>query len=159
MKITFSTSVPVEQTLAFEAVYEDALAMSLEYKRDLERQGWIALWMFVGGKLAGEMYGLPLWKLEEPIVDCDKGANEAVYCYSSTVLPEFQGQGLSKILKAAWLGMCWWSGAPHVVGHATSPAAKRLNEFFGAVFTTMHERWYGTERTAEFYRIDRGAST
>jgi hypothetical protein len=58
-------------------------------------------------------------------------------------------------MKAAWLGMCWGSGAPYVVGHATSPAAKRLNESFGAVFTTKHERWYDTARTAEFYRIDR----
>jgi hypothetical protein len=68
------------------------------------------------------------------------------------VLPPFQGRGLGKILKAAWLGYVYQRYPRAVItGHSTAPAMARINEMFGAQHLRSHANWYGTNRTARFY--------
>ncbi len=150
MKITFRSDVSLEATMVFEACYEPELAMKLADKAELRDTGWVAIWIFVDGRLAGETYGIRLENLDEEIEDCAAQDPAAIYCYSTTILPEFQGKGLSKIIKAFWLGMVH---PAVVVGHATAPAIRRIVEEFGAEILATHQSWYGTGREAAFYRI------
>jgi hypothetical protein len=150
MKIMFNSHLPVTKTMAFEAVFEPGLRLDLRYKRSIIKNG-IAAWMFVDDVLAGETYGIRPRDLGEEIEDVEKRDLDSIYCYSTTILPKFQGRGLAKILKAYWLGMV--APISTVVGHSTSPGMVKINELFGAKHTVKHANWYGTRREAWFYRI------
>jgi hypothetical protein len=66
--IRFLYVVPHEQTMAFEAVYPEALQLDLSEKKEIwDAPGSIFVWMFVDGELAGESYGTPLANSDEPI--------------------------------------------------------------------------------------------
>lgn len=159
MKITF-TLEPPDDTSAFEAQFEPTLQIDPEEKKELICASDNAVWMYVDGKLAGETYGLTPSAYAEGsddekdvIEDCDPEDDDSVYCYSTTLLPEFQGKGLGKLLKAYWLGVVKSNGHSKICGHATSPAALKLNELFGAEVKSTREKWYDTDRTAHFYEI------
>jgi GNAT superfamily N-acetyltransferase len=150
--VTFKTAMPLRQTMCFESVYEPALQLDLEEKRGMLARAY-AVWMFVDGQLAGETYAVSLADLDdEPDVADDKDPRTA-YCYSMTILPAFQGRGLSKVLGAYQLGQLKTAGFTTLTGHATDPRMVSSRAFFGAMFSVTHERWYGTDRTARFYRL------
>ena len=112
--IKFSYDVPLERTMDFEAVYHRALQLDLSEKKEIwDIPGAIFVWMFVQGKLAGESYGFPLAGSDEQIEGyngnlspnwlddlTDREKKTGIYCYSNTILPAFQKQGLGTILKA-----------------------------------------------------------
>jgi hypothetical protein len=158
MKLTFTTQEPAG-SLDFESCYEEELQLDPEEKAEIlaAPEQTLCLWMFVDGELAGETYGASPHDLfaaiEEEIEDCDKNDPLAVYCYSTTILPKFQGMGLAKILKAYWLGLIKGRGYDSVCGHATTPAMLKINLDFGAQVKAVHSNWYETERTAHFYEI------
>lgn len=59
--IKFDYDVPLEQTMAFEAVYHEALQLDLSAKEEiLNLPGSIFVWMFADGELIGESYGVPV---------------------------------------------------------------------------------------------------
>jgi len=148
--VTFETNALLKDTTGFEDCYELPLPLDINEKQKILGSG-ISVWMSVNGKIAGETYGTSLKYLTEKIEDCSGEGFYTIYCYSTTILPKFQGKHLSKILKAHWLGMC---EGRRIVGHATSPVMVEVNRFFGAKFGTVHKNWYGTKRTAHFYHID-----
>ena len=155
MMITFRSDIPLENTMIFEGCYEDGLKMDFDEKLDiLNRSDGFKIWMLVDGRLIGESYGVRLSNMDEEIEDCDDLSSNTIYCYSTTILPWMRGHGLGIILKAHWLGMCR-NRTPLVVGHSTSNTMKNINEMFGAVHTgAKHEKWYGTDRVAWFYRYE-----
>src|ERR1035441_8733287 len=64
--IKFSYNVPLDQTMAFEAVYHENLRLKLTEKQEIrDIPGSIFVWMFVNGALAGESYGNPLAAADE----------------------------------------------------------------------------------------------
>ncbi len=140
-----------KETMIFESLFEPELALDEEEKEEILNHS-IAAWMFVNGQLIGETYGILLGDSDEEIEDTKDEEEGVVYCYSTAILPQAQGQGLSKILKAYWLGHIVEFGDT-VVGHATTEGAYKLNRFFGAEFSVHHENWYRTKRKADYYRI------
>ncbi len=151
--VTFATDVPLKETMVFEDVYERQLRMDIRSKFDIVSNG-IVVWMFVDGALAGECYGLSsriCEEVESDIEDMPSGATDAIYCYSTTLLPQFHGRGLAKILVAYWNGLARGASFRRVFGHATSPAMVAVRTFFGATFGAVHPNWYGTTRSAHFY--------
>jgi GNAT superfamily N-acetyltransferase len=110
--------------------------------------------MLVDGLLAGETYGATPANLDEKTPDVPQNDPLCIYCYSSTVLPQFQGRGLSKLLVAYWNGLARGSGFTKVVGHATDPRIVAVRSFFGVRFGAVHPNWYGTTRTARYYEGD-----
>lgn len=153
MKISFRTNLTAKDTECFEAIYEPELQLESADKDEILQNG-IAAWILVDGKLAGESYGICPADLDEEIEDIEGRPKNAFYIYSTTILPEFQGMKLGKLLRAFLHGLILASGKYDVIcGHATSPAMVAINEFFGAEFVAHHEEWYGTKRTAHFYRI------
>jgi len=151
MIVTFRTAMPLAQTMEFETVYEESLQLRLEDKAEIVEHG-IAVWMFVDGELAGETYGVSPARFDDEIEDCSPDPS-VMYCYSTTLLPRFQKKRLSKVLCAYWLGLVKAAGYRVVAGHTTSPEMTAVKAFFGARFSTIHERWYGTPRTAHFYEL------
>jgi hypothetical protein len=157
--IKFEYDVPLEETMAFEAVYPTALQLDLsEKKKMFDEPGSIFVWMFVDGQLAGESYGIPLSSSDEllraefpDLADCEK--QNAIDCYSNTILPAFQHQGLGTILKAHWLGLAAAKGYKIVYGFARPGASQSLNAKFGAVFLQDFPNWYGTTETYKRYRL------
>jgi GNAT superfamily N-acetyltransferase len=151
MIITFKQFLPVEETMIFEKLFEPELALDREEKEELLTKSFVT-WMFVNGQLIGETYGTILSDLDEKIEDTKDERGDTIYCYSTAILPQAQGKGLAKILKAYWLGTLTEFG-DIVVGHATTEGAYRLNRFFGAEFGATHDNWCGTKRKATYYRI------
>lgn len=151
MILTFKTDVPLELTMMFEECYEPELQMDIEEKREVCKH---AAWLYAYGVIAAEIYGAAIKDvLEEKIPDCDKELPDTIYCYSVTVLPKYRKKGLASILHAYWMGMLQGNT---IVGHATSEEMVKLAVKFGAVFFgPPHKNWYGTNRTAYFYRIQR----
>lgn len=156
MGLTFSHDVPLQETMVFDEQYEEVLQLTLEAKIDL-LQHTLVIWLHCDGALAGEIYGLSpkrMWDAcAEEIEDTEISDDASLYVFSTTILPEFQGRGFATLLKAYFQGMVTARGYAAIVGHATSPAMVRVNEKFGATFGPKHENWYGTERSAYFYRI------
>ena len=149
--IKFVRNVPVSETMHFEDLFEEPLQFSLEEKKET-LQNTIAVWLFVNGAIAGEIYGHPHKLIDEEVEDVDMTDEDSIYCSSTAILPEFRGLGLAKLLKAYWLGIVS-RDFKFVTGHATSDAMKEINRLFGAEFGPAHAGWYGTDRTAYFYRI------
>jgi len=154
--IKFSYAVPLEQTVAFEAVYHEALQLDLSTKkrfRDLTAS--IFVWMYVDGKLAGESYGFPLAnelvKGLPELTDSEKRVG--IYCYSNTILPAFQRQRFGTILKAHWLGLAAGMGFDIVYGHARTGGSQALNAKFGAVFLHTFSDWCGIGDEYRSYRL------
>jgi len=153
--ITFKYDVPLEQTMAFEAVYHEAEQLDLSEKQKLlDAPGSIFAWMFVEGELAGETYGIPLASSIKGLTDLPVSESaSAIHCYSNTILPGFQKQGLGTILKAHWLGLAAGHGFDTVYGYARPGASQALNEKFGAVFLKAFPDWCGTGEEYKMYRL------
>ncbi|MGA3213735.1 MAG: hypothetical protein ABSD20_20710 [Terriglobales bacterium] len=156
--ITFRYDLPLEQTMAFEDVYHPNLRLSLLDKQDLrDAPDAIFVWMLSDRTLAGEAYGIPLSCWNEPIQGLSRLTNaerrDAVYCYSNTVLPAFQRQGLGTILKAHWLGLVLARGFRVVYGHARPGGSQALNLKFGAALLDGFQDWYGTGEEYRLYRL------
>ena len=157
MTITFDDNPRGHDTAVFEAAYEPALRLDPAFKVQVLRASDTTVYMFVDGVMAGETYGaspsaLGLWADEE-LEDTNPFDRASCYCYSTTVLPAFQGKGLGKLLKAFWLGKAAGRGYDRVLGHATSEGIVGLLRGFGAEFSTVHKNWQGSPRTAVFYTI------
>jgi GNAT superfamily N-acetyltransferase len=157
--IKFEYDVPLEETMAFEAVYPAALQLDLsEKKKMFDETGSIFVWMFVDGQLAGESYGIPLSSSDELLVAefpdlAEYEKQDAIDCYSNTILPAFQNRGLGTILKAHWLGLAVAKGYKVVYGFARPGASQSLNANFGAVFLQDFPNWYGSNETYKRYRL------
>jgi GNAT superfamily N-acetyltransferase len=153
--IKFCYDVPLEQTMGFESVYQGSLQLDIAEKTELwDAPRSIFVWLFVNGELAGESYGVPLANWDEPIeglsVLTEHEKKGGIYCYSNTILPSFQKQGLGTILKAHWLGLAAGKGFDVVYGHARPGGSQVLNAKFGALFLDTFPDWYGT---GEDYRL------
>lgn len=156
--IKFDCCVPLERTIAFESVYPEALQLDVSEKKDLwDATGSIFVWLFLNGELAGESYGVPLSSCGEPIEGLrtvsDSERRSGIYCYSNTILPQFQKQGLGATLKAYWLGLAAGNGFEVVYGHARPGASQAVNAKFGAIFVGDFPDWYGTGETYKMYRL------
>jgi len=155
-RVSISSHVPVEETLIFESEYEPELALDRDEKeRILSHPSSVAVWIYVDGKPAAEVYGLPVRQLMELEGDVPDVADhqEAMYCYSTTVLPEFRGRGLGRFVKQWWIGMVKSLGFKTVVGHASHPAILEMVRESGGEILRQHPNWYGTLRKCWFYRI------
>lgn len=153
--ITFQYNLSLEQTMAFEALYSEGEQLGLVEKQQMrETPGAIFLWMSVGGELAGETYGVPLERSSPGLEDLPVSERQAaIHCYSNSMLPTFQHQGLGTILKAHWLGMVAAKGYKSVYGYARPGASQRLNASFGAVFLRGFPNWCGTGEEYKLYRL------
>jgi hypothetical protein len=156
--IKFKYDVPLEQTMAFEAVYQEALQLDLPGKRKFrDASGSVFAWLLVDGELAGESYGFPLTssgELIEEFADLTGSEKKAgIYCYSNTILPPFQKHGLGTMLKAHWLGLAAGKGFENVYGHARPGASQALNAKFGALFLESFPDWAGTGEEYRLYRL------
>lgn len=148
MKLEFRRDLPVEQTMAFEALFHDNLAFDREEKADLLADSSVKLWLLVDGILAGETYGMAVPDIGEELEGCQAYQRDDVfYVYSIAILPEFQGKGLAKILKAYSLGMIFGEGFKAVIDHAHEGASLHLNQLFGARVISEHRNWYETGET------------
>lgn len=153
--ITFHYDLPIEQTMAFEALYSEGERLDLTKKQQTrDTPGAIFVWMFVDGELAGETYGTPLERScpgLEDMVESERQA--AIHCYSNTILPSFQHYGLGTFLKKHWLGMVAAKGYKTVYGYARPGASQRLNASLGAVFLRGFPNWCGTGEEYKLYRL------
>jgi len=159
--LTFSTRGPVDwkSTTVFEEEYEPTLRLGTYDKRVvLDTCEENTAYLYVNGKMAGETYGASpkqIWLgLDEHIIDTDKDDQLSCYCYSTTILPDYQGQGYGKLLKAFWLGVVSTNRFQRAIGHATSDAMRNTLKHFGAKFGREHDNWEGSSRTATFYSIE-----
>ncbi len=143
--------------MVFEDSYEEELQMDRAFKQKIISSSDNAVWLFVDDQLAGETYGLTPRALKgatgEEIPDLDPHDGKSIYCYSTTVIPEFRGKNLANILKGYWIGYVFGKGHDRIIGHATSEAMYHINRKFAAVFGTRHEHWFDTDRVAHFYTI------
>jgi GNAT superfamily N-acetyltransferase len=154
--ITFKYDLPLEQTMAFEAVYDEAEQLHLSEKKKIwDAPGSIFAWMFVDGELVGETYGIPVVSSIAGLTDLtDSEKKSGIHCYSNTILPSFQKRGLGTILKAHWLGMAAGKGFKSVYGYARPGGSQSLNARFGAVFLGDFPNWCGTGEEYKLYRLE-----
>src|ERR1700744_3027617 len=142
MRIKFTNEVSIEDSLVFESVYPENLQWDLEGKQELKDEGAEFLYMIDGdtGDLIGEAYFLPLDTMKDWDADEEQPADglgpyygkNAIYPYSTTILPEYQNKGYGKLLKAYCLGLWKARGYDLAVGHARDGASMKLQEYFGA---------------------------
>jgi GNAT superfamily N-acetyltransferase len=144
--------------MGFESIYPEPLQLEISEKAEIrDSLGSIFVWMFVNGELVGESYGIPVESLDESlegVTDLPQAEiKSAIYCYSNTIFPAFQGKGFGTILKAHWLGWAAAKGFTVVYGHARPGPSQTLNAKFGAVFIRDFPDWYGTGEEYKLYRI------
>ncbi len=147
MHITFRFSYAISRTMAFEKEYHRNLRFTLREKRQLLK-GAITIWMFDRGKIVGESCGVLLNRLADIPEGCPRDP-KSIYCYSTTILSNYQGRGYGKILKAVFIGRVA-RDFHKIYGHARPGASQALNKSFGAHFGTTYRDWYGT---SEDYRL------
>jgi GNAT superfamily N-acetyltransferase len=153
--ITFHYDLPLEQTMAFEALYSEGERLDLAEKHQMRHTpGAIFVWMSIGGELAGETYGIPLERSCPGLEDLVESETQAaIHCYSNSILPPFQDRGLGTVLKKHWLGMVAAKGYNTVYGYARPGASQRLNASLGAVFLHDFPNWCGTGEKYKLYRL------
>ena len=74
---------------------------------------------------------------------------DAIYCYSNTILKNYQSKGYGAILKAAFIGRVS-RDFKRIYGHARPGASQALNKKFGARMGKTYKNWFGT---GEDYRV------
>lgn len=163
IRLAFTDRWPLRETLVFERRYHPNLAYSLGDKRALLREaGVLVVWMYEPGRqrrLIGESYGAPVRVFlgeddDEGKDDVRPFAKERVlYVYSTTVLPQDEGRGFGRILKAYLLGRAVEAGYRWVVGHAKEGASVALNQRFGAKLGRRHPNWADTGEPYRFYAL------
>lgn len=161
MKIKFDHDYPLEKSLIFESVYDDNLRMDLQQKLGLKEEGaeFITLVDQDTGNPIGETYFIPLDEFEGEEADplqADEGLGSyfgkgLVYCYSTTVLPEHQRQGFSKLLKSYLYGYLKAKGYKGAIAHAKTGASIAMNTYFGAEVVGEFSNWYQTGITHYLY--------
>lgn len=154
MIIKFTNEVSLEDSLVFEKVYPENLQFDLASKQGLKDEGTTFLYMVEGptGKLIGEAYFLPLdsmaeWDADEEQPEDGLGPyynKNVMYAFSTTILPEYQGKGYGKILKAHCLGLWKGMGYETVMGHARIGGSLNLQRSFGAKVVHLFLDWYKT---------------
>jgi hypothetical protein len=156
--ITFKYNVPLKDTMVFEKLFEKELRLDLGEKSLLTKDNYTT-WMYVNGKLAGEIYSLPVKQLlaieKESLEDIDDIRylhNDTAYIYTCGVLDKFQGMGYGSLMYAHHLGRLA-EGFDMAVGHATDCTMVDLVKKFGACMMQdcVHKNWFGTSRVAKFY--------
>ena len=162
MIITFSTDVPIEQTMVFDQeCFHPNLQLKIDEKISFFRHAYKAF-LFVDGDIAGETFAVRVPVLGEDIEGCDfldhntdilQTPQQTAYVYSTAILPAYQGKGLSKLLKAYLLGMLKQAGILHVIGHAREGASLRLCEQFGGAKLMSFDDWYGTGERYWLYHL------
>jgi GNAT superfamily N-acetyltransferase len=161
----FTDHWDLRATMGFERVYHPNLRMSLPEKREvLEAPEALCVWMYDLRRrvLIGETYGIPSAVAfgdddEEGATDARPFVREgALYVFSTTILPRFQGQGYGTILKAYHLGRAAQAGYRVMIGHAREGPSCALNAGFGAVLGKRHPNWYGTGEAYRFYVLRLG---
>jgi GNAT superfamily N-acetyltransferase len=161
MNIKFTNEVTLEDSLVFEKVYPENLQWDLDSKQELKDDGTEFLYMVDGdtGTLIGEAYFLPLDTMEDWLPDEEQpedglgpyyGKN-AMYAFSTTILPEYQGKGLGKTLKAYCLGLWKGRGFYSALGHARDGASLALQQSFGAEVVETFPTWYGGDEPYNLY--------
>jgi GNAT superfamily N-acetyltransferase len=162
MQVSFKNGkdVAVHETMAFEDIWEPELRVD-EAEKANQLSMCVSHYMFVDGKIAGEIYSMTMAELRDDEPDMPDifdakydNAAKVIYASSMAFLPEFQGKGLAKALKAYHMGYLKALGYDLLIGHATHDGMDTVNDFFGARFLSEHENWYDTGRTARFYEID-----
>jgi GNAT superfamily N-acetyltransferase len=138
--------------MCFDAIYEPELQFTPEEKSAVLEK-CVSAWMYVDGELAGEIYGMAIGNLPEDDDFFIPNDFDTIYCYSTTLLPKFQGKGFGKLMVGYWNGMSAGKGFKRIVGHATSEGMVAIREFYGAKFGKVTHNWFGTERIAHFYEI------
>lgn len=161
MSVKFTKDVSLESSLIFESVYPENLQWSLEDKQELKDDGTEFMYMEDAetGELIGEAYFLPLdtmkeWPADEEQPEDGLGpwyGENCVYAFSTTILPDFQGKGYGKLLKAYCLGLWKERGFEYAVGHARDGASMGLQEYFGAKSIGRFDNWYQTGETYNLY--------
>ena len=158
-KLAFASSWPLKETMVFERLFHPNLALSFGEKRDTLKNA-IAVWMYepTRGTLIGEIYSTPAEKEIDPddegYADIAPYRNRsAAYVSSTGILSQFQGLGLSKVLKAYHLGRIRQAGYRYAIGHAKHPASVALNVGFGAKLLARHPNWYDTGELYQFYEL------
>jgi GNAT superfamily N-acetyltransferase len=153
--LSFHYDLPLEQTMAFEALYSEGERLDLAEKQKMrDAPGAIFVWMLVDGDLAGETYGISLERCSPGLEELPESERQAaIHCYSNSVLPSFQHQGLGTILKAHWLAIAAAKGFKTVYGYARPGASQKLNASLGAVFLRGFANWCGTGEEYKLYRL------
>ena len=150
MAITFKFKYPIARTMAFEREHHPNLRLSLREKRETLKRA-VAIWMLEDRKLVGEAYGLPLDGKDE-MPGCPKDP-QSIYCYSTTILGRYKGQGYGAILKAAFVGRVS-RDFRRIYGHARPGASQGLNRKFGARFGKTFKNWFGTGEDYRVYMLE-----
>jgi GNAT superfamily N-acetyltransferase len=143
----------------FEEQYELSLREDDREHREAIIKLGLCVYMYVDGILMGECFGITPYDylsiVDGPndILDADMSDEESIYVYSTTILPEFRGQGYGKILRKEFGRVSSFHGYAKLIGHATSPSMVRIAENLGAIFRkdAVHPNWFGSSRTAYFY--------
>jgi len=156
--IKFRYDVPLEETMEFESVYHPNLQLELSEKQEVwDTPGAFFVWMYVDEELVGESYGIPLASptdfLDDLLVLPANEKENAVCCFSNTILPRFQKRSYGAILKAHWLGVAAGKGFDVVYGHARPGGSQALNAKFGAVFLENLPNWFGSGEDYRKYRL------
>lgn len=162
MKLSFVHNLPLSETMQFEDVYPQNLKLDLEFKQWIKDNGGEFIYMKDEdmGNIIGETYFIPVDELEaeeSSELQLEDGLDEwygknALYVYSTTILPEYQKQGLGRILKAYFYGFIKTSQYDYVIGHARRNGSIELNEFFGAEVIGEFENWFQTGETVTMYK-------
>jgi hypothetical protein len=145
--ITFRFKYAVSRTMAFESEHHQNLRLTLRDKRDLLKRA-VVIWMLEDGKLVGESYGLPLDGKDE-MPGCPRDPR-SLYCYSTTILGNYQRKGYGAILKAAFIGRVS-RDFKRIYGHARPGASQALNKKFGARFGKTYKDWFHTGQDYRLY--------
>jgi GNAT superfamily N-acetyltransferase len=161
MNIKFTNEVALEDSLVFEKVYPENLQWNLEDKTGLKDDGVEFLYMVDGdtGALIGEAYFIVMddmedWPPDEEQPEDGLGpyyGQNAMYAFSTTILPAYQGKGYGRLLKSYCLGLWKGRGFELAVGHARDGASLSLQEFFGAEVVSRFDNWYQTGETYNLY--------
>jgi GNAT superfamily N-acetyltransferase len=159
IKTSFIFNVPLDDTMQFEKIHPENVQLKLSEKQELRNAGaeFIYLRGDHTGSLIGETYYIEVDNMKNLSADLqvenisEWTGKKAIYCYSNTILPKYQRQGLGAHLKEFFLKHAEGKGFQFSIGHARSAGSIELNESFGAKRIHDCPNWQGTGETYFFY--------
>lgn len=155
----------MDQLMTIEEVcFKPEIQESYESKRNLIEQADIVLFAYDGPNIIGEAYTATsaagdMGEEGDPDAEHLKGLFElmdqedAVYCMSLAVLPDYRGQGVAKQLLWDTIQKCKESRFNLLYSHAKVGPSAHLFGLLGGQCVEERENWCGTGDTYILFRI------
>lgn len=128
-----------------------------DYLAALGQQGAQAFVALCGGKYAGNVVGFPPCEVQRQVLrfdEVDTCLNGLIYLFNIASLPDFQGQGLGRMMLGHFAESAYRAGFCKIGGHFRPNGSLENITRLGAEVLTTFDNWFETGESYAYCELN-----